>query len=132
MANPGFLAPRDRAGFAIDRYSLACVKLAMFMPLTTLFALDLGKAADIAEVIAEHFPLLPEFLDEAVREITGAQDPPERAAARPAAGSGRAVTRITADPAGWEQARQGLVRAIRDGGAPDPKSTRLNSSNVEI
>ncbi len=34
----------------------ACVKLAMFLPLTTLFALDLGKAAHIAEVIAESLP----------------------------------------------------------------------------
>jgi Protein kinase domain len=130
LGNPGFLAPRDRAGFAIDRYSLACVKLAMFMPLTTLFALDLGKAADIAEVIAEHFPLPPEFLDEAVREITGAQDPPERAAARPAAGSGRAVTRITADPAGWEQARQGLARAIWVSATPS-RQDRLFPGDIE-
>ena len=39
LGNPGFLAPRDRTGFDIDWYSLGCVKLAMFLPLTTLFAL---------------------------------------------------------------------------------------------
>ena len=71
LGNPGFMAPRDRTGFDIDRYSLACVKLAMFMPLTTLFALDRGKAADVAEVIAEHFPVGPDFLDGAVRVIGG-------------------------------------------------------------
>ena len=71
LGNPGFLAPRDRTGFGIDRYSLACVKLAMFLPLTTLFALDLSKAGHLAEVISEHFPVPPEFLDAAVREILG-------------------------------------------------------------
>ena len=49
LGNPGFVAPRDRTGFDIDRYSLACVKLAMFLPLTTLFALDRGKAEQVAE-----------------------------------------------------------------------------------
>ncbi len=56
LGNPGFMAPRDRTGFDIDRYSLGCVKLAMFMPLTTLFGLDQGKAAHIAEVIADPVP----------------------------------------------------------------------------
>ena len=55
LGNPGFMAPRDRTGFDIDCYSLACVKLAMFMPLTTLFALDRGKAEHVAEVIASTF-----------------------------------------------------------------------------
>jgi hypothetical protein len=65
------VAPRDRTGFAIDAYSTACIRLAMFMPLTTLFALDRSKAAQIAAVIAEHFPVPAEFLDQAVREIAG-------------------------------------------------------------
>jgi class III lanthionine synthetase len=71
VGNPGFVAPRDRAGFAADAYSLACIRLAMFLPLTSLLTLDRGKAADIAAVIAENFPVPGEFLREAVREITG-------------------------------------------------------------
>ena len=71
IGNPGFVAPRDRTGFDIDAYSLACVRLAMFMPLTTLFALDRGKAAQIAEVIAAEFPVPPGFLEQAVSVITG-------------------------------------------------------------
>src|ERR1700683_2721600 len=102
----------------------------MFMPLTTLFALDLGKAAHIAEVIAEHFPVQPEFLDEAVREITGAQACPARAAARAAGGPGSAATRITADPAGWERTRQGLVRAIRASATPS-REDRLFPGDIE-
>jgi hypothetical protein len=130
LGNPGFLAPRDRAGFAIDRYSLACVKLAMFMPLTTLFALDLGKAAHIGDVIAEYFPVQPEFLDEAVREITGTQAHTDSAPPHPVVGPDPAVTRITADPAGWDRARQGLVQAIRASATPS-RDDRLFPGDIE-
>jgi tRNA A-37 threonylcarbamoyl transferase component Bud32 len=70
VGNPGFVAPRDRAGFDVDAYSVACLRLAMFMPLTNLFALDRGKAAQLAAVIAGIFPVPAGFLDRAVREIT--------------------------------------------------------------
>ena len=70
VGNPGFAAPRDRTGTGVDAYSLACLRLAMFLPLTTLFALDRNKAAQLAAVIAELFPVPEGFLDEAVREIT--------------------------------------------------------------
>jgi hypothetical protein len=75
VGNPGFVAPRDRTGFGVDSYSLACVRLAMFLPLTTLLTLDRAKAADLAAVIAGHFPVPAEFLAEAVREITGGEEP---------------------------------------------------------
>ena len=76
VGNPGFAAPRDRTGFDVDAYSLACLRLAMFMPLTTLFALDRDKAAQLAVVIAGLFPVPGKFLDEAVREII--RDPARR------------------------------------------------------
>jgi tRNA A-37 threonylcarbamoyl transferase component Bud32 len=132
LGNPGFLAPRDRTGFDIDRYSLACVKLAMFMPLTTLFALDLGKAAHIAEVIAEYFPVAPDFLDEAVREITGSR---QRRAARPLSAlatrsPAAPFTQITCDGAGWELARQALAQAIQ-ASATLPRDDRLFPGDIE-
>ena len=49
VGNPGFAAPRDRTGTDVDAYSLACLRLAMFMPLTTLFTLDRSKAAHLAD-----------------------------------------------------------------------------------
>ena len=118
LGNPGFVAPRDRTGFDIDRYSLACVKLAMFLPLTTLFALDRGKAEHVAEVIAEHFPVTPEFLDDAVRSIVGPpsagpggqpRPPPgqaQRRQARPGTGRPDPGPQITPDQPGWELARR--------------------------
>ncbi|MYS24233.1 Lanthionine synthetase C-like protein [Streptomyces sp. DvalAA-14] len=70
VAHPGFVAPPDRRGFDVDRYALACLRLALFLPITTLFAIDRGKAAHLAEVIAGEFPVPRSFLEEAVAEIT--------------------------------------------------------------
>lgn len=81
VAHPGFVAPRDRRGYDVDRYALACLRLALFLPVTTLFAIDRAKAAHFAEVIAAEFPVPRSFLAEAVAEITrevppGAGTPP--------------------------------------------------------
>ncbi len=145
LGNPGFLAPRDRTGFDIDSYSLGCVKLAMFLPLTTLFALDLDKAAHIAEVIAEMFPVPPGFLDTALGDIAG----PRRSGAhgRPApAARARPVPQpvpqrpvpqrpvphwpATADQRGWELARHYLVTAIEASATP-VRRDRLFPGDIE-
>lgn len=130
LGNPGFVAPRDRNGFDIDHYSLACVKLAMFLPLTTLFALDRGKAEHVAEVIAEHFPVTPEFLDAAVRNIVG--PPPRRAGRPPGRGTARPgpAPQITPDQPGWERARHSLVQAIH-GSATLARDDRLFPGDIE-
>ncbi|MEV6957747.1 class III lanthionine synthetase LanKC [Streptomyces sp. NPDC051207] len=70
VANPGFVAPANRRGVAVDRYALACLRLALFLPLTSLLALDRHKAAHLADVIARQFPVDRAFLDAAVEEIT--------------------------------------------------------------
>ncbi|MFE7774038.1 class III lanthionine synthetase LanKC [Streptomyces sp. NPDC057445] len=70
IANPGFVAPADRRGADVDRYALACLRLALFLPLTSLFAVDRAKAAHLADIVAESFPVDRAFLDEAVAEIT--------------------------------------------------------------
>ncbi|MFF7738788.1 class III lanthionine synthetase LanKC [Streptomyces sp. NPDC007984] len=71
LGHPAYAAPRDRVGFAADTYALACIKLAVFLPLTALLRLDLHKAAELADEIATRFPVPREFLDSAVREIVG-------------------------------------------------------------
>ena len=98
VGNPGFAAPRDRTGFAIDAHSLACIRLAIFLPMTTVFALDRSKAAHIAAVIAELFGAPAAFLDEAVREIVGT------ASASGAAGpADRGDSCGRGRPAGWRR-----------------------------
>jgi serine/threonine protein kinase len=76
LAHPGFAAPQDREGFDIDRYALACLRLALFLPVTTLLVLDRGKAAHFAEIIAANFPVSRDFLAEAVETICTAGPEP--------------------------------------------------------
>ncbi|MGH3240498.1 MAG: class III lanthionine synthetase LanKC [Spirillospora sp.] len=105
LANPAFLAPPDRRGTEVDDYSLACLRLALFVPLTTLFVIDLGKAAQLADMIADHFPVPRPFLDEAVEQITRGISP--------------AVTpEFVPDASGWKRARNELSRAILASATP--------------
>ena len=72
LASRAFQAPKDRTGVAVDRYALACLRIALFLPLTALLPLDRSRAAAMARVIAAEFPDVPRaFLDEAVHEIAG-------------------------------------------------------------
>ncbi|MEU6148293.1 class III lanthionine synthetase LanKC [Streptomyces sp. NPDC047081] len=105
VAHPGFYAPPDRTGADVDRYALACLRLALFLPVTTLFVIDRGKAAHLAEVIAEQFPDVPrEFLDEAVAEITRGAEVGAPAFVR---------------PADWPHSRDSMVKAILASATPE-------------
>jgi tRNA A-37 threonylcarbamoyl transferase component Bud32 len=134
VGNPGFAAPRDRAGFDVDAYSLACLRLAMFMPLTTLFALDRDKAAQLAGVIAALFPVPEKFLDEAVREITGGAARPARPA-RPVTGwaspaeAGDAGAGHAESPR-WDRLAADLVATIRASATPE-RTDRLFPGDID-
>ncbi|MFI6682042.1 class III lanthionine synthetase LanKC [Streptomyces sp. NPDC050485] len=107
MAHPGFIAPLDRTGFDVDRYALACLRIALFVPMTSLLVIDRAKAAHLAEIAAAQFPGLPEgYLDEAVRVIEG-----EPAAVR----AGYAP----ADLADWPASRDSMARAILASACPE-------------
>ncbi|MFF8941994.1 class III lanthionine synthetase LanKC [Streptomyces sp. NPDC014864] len=118
VAHPGFFAPPDRRGADVDRYALACLRLALFLPVTTLFVVDRGKAAHLADVIAGQFPDVPrDFLDEAVAEIT-------REAARPVGAGTGGAARVPAaaslvDPADWPYSRDSMVKAILASATPE-------------
>ena len=142
VGNPGFAAPRDRTEAGVDAYSLACLRLAMFLPLTTLFPLDKDKPAQLAAEIARLFPVPEAFLDEAVAEITRGRARPGGSAgpARPDAdGTRLAVTaRAAADagsgdargPARWDDLAADLVRAIRASATPE-RTDRLFPGDID-
>ncbi|RZS38839.1 protein kinase-like protein [Herbihabitans rhizosphaerae] len=75
LGNPGFAAPRSATGFDIDRYALACLRLALFLPMTNLLGLHRVKARHFAEIIATHFPVEPDFLARAVDVIVPSNTP---------------------------------------------------------
>lgn len=92
LASRAFQAPSDRKGFGVDRYALACLRLALFLPLTTLLPLDRSRAAAMAATIAAEFPGVPrEFLDAAVREICGEERRVDVAGGGVVGGSGGGV-----------------------------------------
>lgn len=106
IANPGFVAPADRRGADVDRYALACLRLALFLPLTSLLAVDRAKAAHLADIAAENFPVDRAFLDEAVAEITRGL---------PATGDGPAhrPRYLPVEPGDWPHSRDSMAEAIR-------------------
>ncbi|MFJ6164412.1 class III lanthionine synthetase LanKC [Micromonospora orduensis] len=115
LRNQGFAAPRDRSGPAVDRYALACLRLALFLPLTQLVRLAPTKAAHLADIIAANFPVPRSFLDPAVEEITGAP--------RPAADPD-----LDADD--WPAQRDRLTRAIIASATPE-RDDRLFPGDIE-
>jgi hypothetical protein len=130
VGNPGFAAPRDRTGFDVDAYSLACIRLAMFMPLTTLFALDRDKAAQLAAVIAGLFPVPEKFLDEAVREITRDAVRPAPDVTRPAAAPRDADASDADGRPRWDRLAADMVGAIRASATPD-RTDRLFPGDID-
>ncbi|MFI5865383.1 class III lanthionine synthetase LanKC [Streptomyces sp. NPDC051546] len=142
VANPAFVAPAERRGFSVDRYALACLRLALFLPLTSLLVLDRAKAAHLADVIAEQFPVPRQFLDEAVEEILagapqaephGAPQPEPQAAphgAPHAAPAGRLPAPrgphptepprpyLPVEPGQWPAARTSMAAAVRASATP--------------
>lgn len=110
LAHPGYAAPGDRQGPDVDLYALACIKLGLFAPQTTmLLNLHPGKAFQLADMISETFPVPRETLDEAVRTIVGpnlTSDPEMEALALP----GRAD---------WTDVRAALTKAIVASATPE-------------
>jgi tRNA A-37 threonylcarbamoyl transferase component Bud32 len=118
VGNPGFAAPRDRTGFDVDAYSLACLRLSIFMPLTTLFPLDRAKAAQLAGEIAAIFPVPDGFLDEAVAEIVRVPRQARRQAASVKGTEAGDRTGADARDVMWERLCADLVTAIRASATP--------------
>jgi class III lanthionine synthetase len=109
LASRAFQAPADRTGIEVDRYALACLRFALFLPLTALLPLDPARAAALAAAIHAEFPDVPhEFLDDAVREITGGA---------PAGGSLPLLDE--ASRIAWPDLRETLCDGIRNSATPE-------------
>ncbi|MGH3935884.1 MAG: class III lanthionine synthetase LanKC [Pseudonocardiaceae bacterium] len=125
LGSPAFAAPRDRTGLDIDRYSLACLRLALFLPLTAMIRLDAGKPKDFVEVIAEHFPVPPPFLSEAIQTVTGDsrtdRDTPRRRI--------RQLPPLPTATGGWIPVRDSLVAGIVASATPQ-RADRLFPGDI--
>lgn len=115
LGNQGFAAPRSLTGAAADRYSLACMKLALFLPMTNLLGLHRLKARHFAAVIRERFPVPDGWLDDAVDLIA----PPEYAYEPP-----------STEPEDWPAVRDAIARAIVASATPE-REDRLFPGDVQ-
>ncbi|GAA1298339.1 serine/threonine protein kinase [Planotetraspora silvatica] len=111
FAGSGFGAPLGTVGFDVDRFALACLRFALFLPLTELFLLDRGKAAELAEAIRRSFPLKEGFLRPAVRIVSGGE------------------TRLAPSLDGWRQMRSSMARAILASATPE-RTDRLFPGDI--
>jgi tRNA A-37 threonylcarbamoyl transferase component Bud32 len=118
LRNQAFAAPRDRVGFAVDEYALACLRLALFLPLTSMVRPVPAKAAHLADVIAEQFPVPRAFLDEAVRVITGQES------------NGTDARLVGFDPDDWPGLRRQLAGAVLASATP-AREDRLFPGDIE-
>jgi serine/threonine protein kinase len=114
----GFAAPRSMTGVDVDLYALACLRLALFLPMTDLIWLHRPKALHYAEIITEHFPAPPEYLAKAIEVIIPAdhRDLPS--------------PRLEPDPAGWPELRAQLARGIAGSATPD-REDRLFPGDIQ-
>jgi tRNA A-37 threonylcarbamoyl transferase component Bud32 len=130
LGNQGFAAPPDRTGFDIDLYALACLRLFLFLPLTYLLPLDPGKAEHLVECIADRFMVPREFLEHALRVLTGGR---ERQEMNTGAGSGGALSQLaqlSPDRSGWERARKSMTQAILASATPH-RDDRLFPGDIQ-
>ena len=115
----------DRRGFDVDRYALACLRLALFLPLTSLLrGGPRARRCTWREIAAEQFPVPRAFLDEAVRGDPARRRRARRRAARP----GRrpaATDYLPVGPADWPRSRDSMARAILASATPDREDRLL-------
>jgi hypothetical protein len=117
LRNQAFAAPRDRTGFAVDEYALACLRLALFLPVTSMLRLAPEKANHLAQIIWEQFPVPVDFLTDAVRVIRGES-------------ASEAGTPIPLDAADWSQLRRRLTMGILATATPH-REDRLFPGDIE-
>ena len=121
LAASGFAAPRGATGVDVDRYALACLRLSIFLPLTTLIERDPAKSPELAADIATLFDVPQAWLAAAVNTIAVANKPAQSGAARP--------PRLEPTPAGWVRARTSMTHAILASATPQ-RADRLFPGDI--
>jgi len=127
LAARAFQAPRELTGFAVDEYTLACLRLSLFLPLTGLLPLDRGRARALADAIRGEFPGVPyEFLDEAVQRISHAGQGSLRIPPAPSPATELDAPLAYAE---WDALRASIAESIAASATPD-RTDRLFPGDI--
>lgn len=109
----GFATSAGVSGVDADRYALACLGLALFLPMSEVLRLDGNKARQLTEAIRTHFPVPRSFLNNALRTLE--LGCPQGSRARPIR---RRPVILGTYPEGWNQARASLAAGIVTSATP--------------
>jgi serine/threonine protein kinase len=119
LGAPGFRAPADRAGFDIDFYALAALRLWLFLPLNTLLELAPAKLHGLVDFIECRFDLPDGYGASILRELEprGAVVVPQH-------------TELDLDRPDFSVVRKSIAEAILASATPE-RTDRLFPGDIE-
>ncbi|WP_103341746.1 class III lanthionine synthetase LanKC [Amycolatopsis sp. CA-126428] len=118
---PGFRAPADRTGFAVDEHALAALRLWLFLPLSPLAELAPAKLRRIADFVERRFPLPEGYADTAVAVLAPREVPAEPTSVH---------TELDHDKPDWSLVRKQIAEAILASATP-ARQDRLFPGDIE-
>ncbi|MEU4518842.1 class III lanthionine synthetase LanKC [Amycolatopsis sp. NPDC024027] len=118
---PGFRAPADRTGFAVDEHALAALRLWLFLPLSPLAELAPAKLRRIADFVERRFPLPEGYADAAVAVLAPHEVSAELASVH---------TELDHDKPDWSLVRKQIAEAILASATP-ARQDRLFPGDIE-
>ncbi|MTE21831.1 phosphotransferase [Streptomyces sp. TRM43335] len=107
MGAAGFTAPEGCTGEDIDRNALGCLRLAVFIPLTSLLPWGPRKAADLIDAVTARFPVPADYADRVLADLWSPPTPAGAGAAPSGSGDRRA-----GDPDAWPALRAAIGEGI--------------------
>ncbi len=125
LGAPGYVAPDGRTGADADLYALACLRLSLFLPLTTLLPLDQDKAAMLADSVVRRFGLPRSYATRTTEVLRDRRAVP-RARSR-AASLAAGVEEGTPD---WPAVRESVRAAVLASATPHRRD-RLFPGDIE-
>jgi hypothetical protein len=123
IATPGFAAPRSVVGVARDLFSVACLHLAAFVPLTSLIPLDPAKVDDLLTAAERWFPTarLGWVRETLIGAVNPSRTEPSEGLDQIRSLTGGLRRRLaSAERVGTDGGRQGITLALHRAGALVP------------
>ncbi len=120
---PGFRAPADRAGFEIDEYAVAALRLWLFLPLFPLTELVPANLRRMADFVERRFALPEGYADASVAVLTPREGSAEQ---EPSPGH----TALDEEKPDWSLVRKQVAEAILASASPG-RQDRLFPGDIE-
>ena len=117
LGAPGFRAPPDRSGFAIDDHALAALKLWIFLPLNALLELAPAKLTGLVAFARHRFGLPDAYTDGLLRVLAPRRQP-------------HGETELDKLAPDWALVRKSIVTAILASATPERRD-RLFPGDIE-